>query len=72
MPNYEKMYFHLFHAVSDAIEEMDCSNYGTATERLIHAQLACEEMFLQDVDEREEGREASTNRNANSGIVLLP
>lgn len=53
MPNYEKMYFHLFHAVSDAIEEMDCSNYGTATERLIHAQLACEEMFLQDVDERE-------------------
>ncbi|MGN1307512.1 MAG: hypothetical protein ACI4V3_07565 [Faecousia sp.] len=72
MPNYEKMYFHLFHAVNDAIEEMNCCNYGIATERLIHAQLTCEEMFLQDLDGREDGREASSNRNANSGIVLLP
>ncbi len=51
MPNYEKMYFRLFNAVSDAIEEMDRCKYCAASEILIKAQLTCEELYLQAEDD---------------------
>ena len=72
MLNFEKMYFHLFNEVSAAIDEMNHCNYGAASERLIHAQLVCEEMFLQEDDEKGARQEASPERKANTRIVLLP
>ena len=71
MPNYEKMYYHLFNAVSTAIEEMERCNYGAAAERLVHAQLVCEEIFLQDAEGRGVQQEALPERKNGVGIVLL-
>lgn len=72
MSSYEKMYLHLFNEVSTAIGEIERCNYGTAAERLLHAQLVCEEMFMQNADKGEVRQDAAPDRNANTGIVLLP
>ena len=48
---YRKMYYRLFNAISDALEEMEQQNYGQAKERLIAAQQECEEMYLQEGEE---------------------
>ncbi len=47
---YEKMYCHLFNAVTDALEALGQRNYGQAEELLKAAQQASEELYLeQDV-----------------------
>lgn len=46
MEVYEKMYLHLFNAVSDALEEMKHQNYGCAAELLKEAQCHCEELYI--------------------------
>ena len=43
---YEKMYFTLFNAVTDALEAMEAQNFGQAKELLIAAQQHCEELYL--------------------------
>lgn len=45
---YKELYFHLFGAVCDAIEEIENNNYGTAKEMLIKAQLECEEKYIEE------------------------
>ena len=43
---YEKMYYKLFNAVSDAIEALEHQQYGTARFVLISAQQETEELFI--------------------------
>ena len=44
--NYEKMYHLLFNAITDALEQMEQQNYGTAKETLIAAQQQAEEIYI--------------------------
>ena len=44
--NYEKLYHMLFNAITDALEQMEQQNYGTAKETLITAQQEAEEIYL--------------------------
>ena len=54
----EKMYLHLFNAVTDALEEMENRNYGLAAQLLKRAQQTCEEICM-------DGVEAPTLRETN-------
>ena len=43
---YEKMYFTLFNAVTDALEAIEAQNFGQAKALLIAAQQRSEELYL--------------------------
>ena len=51
MESFPKYYTLLFNAVTDAIEELDQSNYGAARSRLVKAQQDAEEAYLAAGDE---------------------
>ena len=44
--NYEKLYHLLFNAITDALEQMEKQNYGTAKEVLIAAQQQAEDIYI--------------------------
>ena len=44
--NYEKLYHLLFNAITDALEQMEQQNYGTAKETLITAQQEADEIYM--------------------------
>ena len=44
--NYEKLYHLLFNAITDALEQMESQNFGTAKEILIAAQQQAEEIYM--------------------------
>ena len=44
---YQKMYYQLFNALTDALQAMEEQNYGIAREIMKKAQQAAEEMFLE-------------------------
>ena len=44
--NYEKLYHLLFNAITDALEQMEKQNFGTAKETLIAAQQEAEEIYM--------------------------
>ena len=44
--NYERLYHLLFNAITDALEQMEQQNYGTAKETLITAQQEAEEIYM--------------------------
>ena len=44
--NYEKLYHLLFNSITDALEQMEQQNYGTAKETLITAQQEAEEIYM--------------------------
>ena len=46
MTDYQKMYTTLFNAITDALEQMEQQNYGTAKETLITAQQEAEENYM--------------------------
>ena len=46
MEVYQKMYYLLFNAITDALEQMDAQNYGEAKETLISAQQKAEEIYI--------------------------
>lgn len=46
MIDYEKMYFVLFNAITDALNEIDNLNFGSATIILREAQMNCEEVYI--------------------------
>ena len=46
--DYKKLYFHLFNAVTDALQAMEQQNYGQATQLLIAAQQETEEMYMDE------------------------
>lgn len=46
MEKYQKMYL-LFNSITDSIESMEKLDFGNAKEKLIQAQQAAEELFIQ-------------------------
>ncbi len=44
--DYQKMYTTLFNAITDALEQMESQNFGTAKETLIAAQQEAEEIYM--------------------------
>lgn len=48
MPDYKKLYFMLFAAMADAVEDLEQENYGAAKRRLISAQQEAEEEYLSE------------------------
>ena len=48
MPDYKKLYFMLFAAMADAVENLEQENYGAAKQRLISAQQEAEEEYLSE------------------------
>ena len=50
MPDYQIMYTTLFNAMTDAIENIEKCNYGTAKELLIQAQQKTEELYIDAED----------------------
>lgn len=62
MPNYKKLYTTLFNAITDALEDMGKQNYGLASERLMHAQLTTEALYI------ESGRKEKTGAAAESSV----
>lgn len=48
MPDYKALYFKLFAAMADAVEDLENENYGDAKQRLIRAQQEAEEQYLSE------------------------
>jgi len=46
MANYEKMYSTLFNAITDALEQIEQQNFGSAKDILIAAQQKAEEIYI--------------------------
>ena len=46
MPDYEKMYHLLFNAITDALEQIEKQNFGSAKDLLIAAQQKAEEIYI--------------------------
>lgn len=44
--DYEKLYHLLFNAITDALEQMESQDFGTAKETLITAQQEAEELYM--------------------------
>ena len=57
MPNYKKLYTTLFNAITDALEDMGKQNYGLASERLMHAQLTTEALYVESGLKKEKCQE---------------
>ena len=45
--NYEKMYHLLFNAITDALEQMEKQNLGSAKDLLTTAQQKTEEIYME-------------------------
>ena len=48
MPNFKELYFLLFAAISDAVEQIETANYGAAKDTLIAAQQKAEDIYIND------------------------
>ena len=46
MTDYKKLYFKLFAAMADAVDDLEQENYGSARQRLICAQQEAEEEYV--------------------------
>ena len=46
--DYKKLYFHLFNAVTDAVEDIRNGDWVAARDILIRAQQETEEMYLEE------------------------
>lgn len=46
MANYDKMYSLLFNAITDALEQIEQQNFGSAKDILIAAQQKAEEIYI--------------------------
>ncbi len=44
---YQKMYTHLFNAITDALDAIEAQNVGQASELLREAQRKAEEMYME-------------------------
>ena len=50
MANYDKMYSTLFNAITDALEQIEQQNFGSAKDLLIAAQQKAEEIYINSED----------------------
>ena len=48
--NYEKMYHLLFNAITDALEQMEKQNLGSAKDLLSTAQQKAEEIYMESAN----------------------
>ena len=48
--NYEKMYHLLFNAITDALEQMEKQNHGSAKDLLTTAQQKTEEIYMESAN----------------------
>lgn len=48
MPDYQALYFKLFAAMADAVEQIEENNYGLARQTLITAQQQTEEQYISE------------------------
>ena len=48
--NYEKMYHLLFNALTDALEQMEKQNLGSAKDLLTTAQQKAEEIYMESAN----------------------
>ena len=46
MTDYKAMYLLLFNAITDALEQMNAQNFGSAKETLVSAQQKAEEIYI--------------------------
>ena len=46
MADYDKMYSLLFNAITDALEQIEKQNFGSAKDLLIAAQQKAEELYI--------------------------
>lgn len=53
MPDYQKLYSILFNAITDTLEDLGKQNYGMAAERLMHAQLTTEALYIESGQKKE-------------------
>lgn len=53
MPDYQKLYSILFNAITDTLEDLGKQNYGMAAERLMHAQLTTEVLYIESGPKKE-------------------
>lgn len=51
MINYEKLYFHLFNEITDALKEIENQNFGNASVILKEAQMSTESLYVDDINE---------------------
>ncbi len=49
--DYQKLYFHLFNAVTDALEAMDTMRLAAARRILVDAQRQTEELYMDSEEE---------------------
>ena len=48
MPDFKALYFSLFAAMIDAVEQIEVANYGAAKDILITAQQKAEDIYIND------------------------
>ena len=46
MEDYTKLYHLLFNAITDALEQMNAQNFGSAKETLVSAQQKAEDLYI--------------------------
>ena len=49
--DYKKLYLTLFNACTNAINELQCRNYGNAENILMEAQQAAEDLYIEEHDD---------------------
>ena len=50
MDGYKDLYFHLFNAITDALNALEAQNFGQAADLLRRAQQQTEELYLDAED----------------------
>lgn len=53
--DYQKMYYIMFNAVTDAVRMIEKQNYGLAGEVLQAAQKLCEEVYIEACEDEADG-----------------
>ncbi len=61
--DYKPLYMHLFHETASAVQDIMDHNYGSVKNKLMKAQLECEEMYLQGLSQ-DMSEEPETGENA--------
>ena len=63
MPDYQKMYLHLFNKVSFSLLLMEQQDYSSAEKLMKKAQCDCEEMYMEEEESETILRSARDDRS---------
>ncbi|MBQ3356671.1 MAG: hypothetical protein IJG45_06100 [Oscillospiraceae bacterium] len=53
--HYQKMYYLLFNAITDALHDIEAMNFGSARSALQQAQIKAESIYIDSADEKQGG-----------------